>query len=438
MTMPTVRLIDARTARPAPAAGAPATAPRRAARAMTVCWGARAVAVGGSHPVVVQSMTNTDTADVAATVAQVAELAQAGSELVRITVNTLEAARAVAPIRARLDAQGIGVPLIGDFHYNGHRLLTQAPECAQALSKYRINPGNVGAGARRDDNFAQLIELACRHGKPVRIGVNWGSLDQQLLAALMDENSRRAEPLDAGAVLREALVRSALDSAAQAVALGLPPERICLSAKVSGVQDLIAVYRDLARRCDYPLHLGLTEAGMGSKGIVSSTAALAVLLQEGIGDTIRVSLTPQPGETRTREVVVAQEILQSLGLRAFAPMVAACPGCGRTTSTVFQELAEKIQGHLRAQMPQWRTRYPGVAAMKVAVMGCVVNGPGESRHADIGISLPGTGESPVAPVYIDGEHALTLKGEAIAEQFQALVEDYVRRRYAPGADATLP
>ena len=417
----------------AAAEAAPAAAPRRAARRVEVRWGRTCVAVGGAEPVVVQSMTNTDTADVAATIAQVEELALAGSELVRITVNTIEAARAVGPIRAGLDARGVGVPLIGDFHYNGHRLLTQVPECAAALSKYRINPGNVGSGARRDDNFLQLIELACRHDKPVRIGVNWGSLDQQLLARLMDENSRLAVPRDAAAVLREALVRSAVDSAAQAVAAGMAPERICLSAKVSGVQDLIAVYRELARRCDYPLHLGLTEAGMGSKGIVSSTAALAILLQEGIGDTIRVSLTPQPGETRTREVVVAQEILQSLGLRAFAPMVAACPGCGRTTSTVFQELAEKIQSHLRAQMPQWRARYPGVASMKVAVMGCVVNGPGESRHADIGISLPGTGESPVAPVYIDGAHALTLKGEAIAEQFQSLVEEYVLRRYASGA-----
>jgi (E)-4-hydroxy-3-methylbut-2-enyl-diphosphate synthase len=430
------RQADAAPDRGSRYADVPGTLPRRPTRRVTVAWGATRVDVGGGAHVVVQSMTNTDTADVAATVEQVAELAQAGSELVRITVNTLEAARAVGAIRERLDARGVDVPLIGDFHFNGHRLLTQVPECAQALSKYRINPGNVGAGAKRDDNFARLIELACRYGKPVRIGVNWGSLDQQLLAALMDENSHRAVPLEAGAVLREALVRSAIDSAAQAQALGLGPDRICLSAKVSAVQDLIAVYRELARRAEYPLHLGLTEAGMGSKGIVSSTAALAVLLQEGIGDTIRVSLTPQPGETRTREVVVAQEILQSLGLRAFAPMVAACPGCGRTTSTVFQELAEKIQAHLRAQMPQWRTRYPGAASMKIAVMGCVVNGPGESRHADIGISLPGTGESPVAPVYIDGEHALTLKGDAIAEQFQALVERYVESRYAPGGART--
>ncbi len=418
-----------------PAAGAPAAGPRRATRSVEVRWGRRRVALGGAHPVVVQSMTNTDTADIAGTVEQVAELALAGSELVRITVNTLEAARAVAPIRERLDARGIDVPLIGDFHFNGHKLLDQVPDCAQALSKYRINPGNVGSGARRDDNFARFIEIACRHDKPVRIGVNWGSLDQALLAALMDENSRRLEPRAAGTVLREALVRSAVDGERQAIDLGLPPERICLSAKVSGVQDLVAVYRDLAQRSSCPLHLGLTEAGMGSKGIVASTAALALLLQEGIGDTIRVSLTPQPGEGRTREVVVAQEILQSLGLRAFAPMVAACPGCGRTTSTVFQELADRIQTHLRAQMPLWRARYPGVESMKLAVMGCVVNGPGESRHADIGISLPGTGESPVAPVYIDGQHRVTLKGEGIAEQFQALVEAYVQQRYAGGAGA---
>jgi len=418
---------------PALPAGAPAALARRHTHTVDVRWGGRIVSVGGGNPVVVQSMTNTDTADVDGTVTQVAELARAGSELVRITVNTLEAARAVARIRERLDAQGIEVPLIGDFHFNGHKLLVQAPDCAAALSKYRINPGNVGAGARRDDNFAQLIELAIRYGKPVRIGVNWGSLDQALLATLMDENSRLAEPLDAGAVLREALVRSAVDSAHQAVALGLAPDRICLSAKVSGVQDLISVYRELARRCDFPLHLGLTEAGMGSKGIVSSAAALAVLLQEGIGDTIRVSLTPQPGAPRAQEVVVAQEILQSLGLRAFAPMVAACPGCGRTTSTVFQELADKIQTYLRSQMPAWREQYRGVESMKVAVMGCVVNGPGESRHADIGISLPGTGESPVAPVYIDGRHAVTLKGESIAEQFQALVDDYVQTRYSADA-----
>jgi (E)-4-hydroxy-3-methylbut-2-enyl-diphosphate synthase len=425
----------------APGAASPAATPaagpgahaRRASRQVDVCWGTACVAIGGARPVAVQSMTNTDTADIEATVDQVAELALAGSELVRITVNTIEAARAVAPIRERLDARGVLVPLIGDFHFNGHRLLVQAPECAAALSKYRINPGNVGNGARRDDNFALLIELACKYDKPVRIGVNWGSLDQALLATLMDANARLPRPLEAGAVLREALVRSATDSAAQAVALGLPADRICLSAKVSGVQDLVAVYRVLAQRCDFPLHLGLTEAGMGSKGIVASTAALALLLQEGIGDTIRVSLTPQPGETRTREVVVAQEILQSLGLRAFAPMVAACPGCGRTTSTVFQELADRIQTYLRAQMPHWRVRYRGVESMKVAVMGCVVNGPGESRHADIGISLPGTGESPVAPVYIDGRHALTLKGEGIAEQFQGLVDEYVHTRYGDAA-----
>ena len=409
----------------------PGPSPRRATRRLEVRWGSHCVSIGGATPVAVQSMTNTDTANVDATVEQVAELAAAGSELVRITVNSLESARAVAAIRERLDARGQTVPLIGDFHFNGHRLLAQSPECARALSKYRINPGNVGAGSRRDDNFAQLIELACRYEKPVRIGVNWGSLDQDLLASLMDANRQLAQPLEAGAVLREALVRSAIDSANRAVDLGLPPERICLSAKVSGVQDLIAVYRELARRCDFPLHLGLTEAGMGSKGIVASTAALSVLLQEGIGDTIRVSLTPEPGGARAREVQIAQEILQSLGLRAFTPMVAACPGCGRTTSTVFQELAAKIQRYLVAQMPQWRVAFPGVETLKVAVMGCVVNGPGESRHADIGISLPGTGESPVAPVYIDGRHAVTLKGERIAEQFQALVDEYVRARYGP-------
>jgi len=417
---------------------APGPLLRRQTRQMEVAWGTRRVAIGGSSPVAVQSMTNTDTADIDGTAAQVTELALAGSELVRITVNTMEAARAVAAIRERLDARGVDVPLIGDFHYNGHRLLVQVPECAAALSKYRINPGNVGTGSRREDNFAQLIELACRYDKPVRIGVNWGSLDQDLLASLMDANSQLAEPQDAGAVLREALVRSAIDSAERAVALGLAADRICLSAKVSGVQDLVAVYRELAKRCAFPLHVGLTEAGMGSKGIVSSTAALAVLLQEGIGDTIRVSLTPQPGESRTREVVVAQEILQSLGLRAFSPMVAACPGCGRTTSTVFQELAEKIQTHLRVQMPLWRTRYQGVEAMKVAVMGCVVNGPGESRHADIGISLPGTGETPVAPVYVDGRHAVTLKGEGIAEQFQALVDEYVQSRYGQACSGSVP
>ncbi len=407
----------------------PGALARRRARQVEVRWDARAVRIGGGAPIVVQSMTNTDTADAIATAIQVKELAAAGSEVVRITVNTPEAAREVAAIRAQLDRMGVDVPLVGDFHYNGHKLLTQYPDCAQALSKYRINPGNVGKGAKGEDNFAQMIEAACRYGKPVRIGVNWGSLDQALLAKMMDENARRTEPWDANAVLREALVRSAIESAQRAEALGLPGDRIVLSAKVSGVQDLIAVYRELARRCDYPLHLGLTEAGMGSKGIVASTAALAVLLQEGIGDTIRVSLTPAPREARTKEVEVAQQILQALGLRAFAPQVIACPGCGRTTSTFFQELADKIQTYLRTQMPAWRAQYPGVESMHVAVMGCVVNGPGESRHANIGISLPGTGELPAAPVFVDGERTVTLKGERIAEQFQAIVDDYVRRRY---------
>jgi (E)-4-hydroxy-3-methylbut-2-enyl-diphosphate synthase len=392
-----------------------------------------AVAIGGGAPVVVQSMTNTDTADAAATARQVAELAAAGSELVRITVNSPEAAAQVAPIRERLDALGCDVPLVGDFHYNGHRLLTQFPDCARALAKYRINPGNVGRGAKRDEQFATLIETAVRYGKPVRIGVNWGSLDAALLARLMDENARRKDPLDAAQVMREAVIVSALESARAAEALGLPPERIVISCKMSQVQDLISVYRGLARRCGYALHLGLTEAGMGSKGIVASSAALAVLLQEGIGDTIRVSLTPEPGGDRTREVVVAQEILQTMGIRSFTPMVAACPGCGRTTSTTFQELAARIQDYLREQMPHWRARYPGVEDMRVAVMGCVVNGPGESKHADIGISLPGTNEVPVAPVYVDGEKTVTLKGERIAEEFQAIVEDYVRRNYAPGS-----
>jgi (E)-4-hydroxy-3-methylbut-2-enyl-diphosphate synthase len=390
------------------------------------------VAIGGGAPVVVQSMTNTDTADPAATARQVEELWRAGSELVRITVDTPEAAAQVAAIRARLDAAGCGVPLIGDFHFNGHKLLAQFPDCARALAKYRINPGNVGKGAKRDEQFATMIETAIRYGKPVRIGVNWGSLDQALLARLMDENARSAEPLDAADVMREAVIRSGLESAQQAEQWGLAAERIVISCKMSGVQDLIAVYRELARRCSYALHLGLTEAGMGSKGIVASSAAMAVLLQEGIGDTIRVSLTPEPGGDRTREVIVAQEILQTMGLRAFAPMVAACPGCGRTTSTVFQELAARIQAYLRAQMPAWRERYPGVEDMRVAVMGCVVNGPGESKHADIGISLPGTNELPVAPVYVDGAKTVTLKGERIAEEFQALVEEYVRRNYAPG------
>jgi (E)-4-hydroxy-3-methylbut-2-enyl-diphosphate synthase len=405
--------------------------PRRATRQVRVGWGDRSVRIGGGAPVVVQSMTNTDTADAIATAIQVKELAQAGSELVRITVNSPEAAREVVAIREQLDRMGVDVPLIGDFHYNGHKLLGDHPGCAQALSKYRINPGNVGKGVRGEDNFARMIEVACRHDRPVRIGVNWGSLDQELLARMMDENARRAQPWDARAVLRDALVRSAIDSAARAESLGLPGDRICLSAKVSGVQDLIAVYGDLSRRCDYPLHLGLTEAGMGTKGIVASTAALAVLLQQGVGDTIRVSLTPAPGEGRTREVQVAQEILQALGLRAFTPQVIACPGCGRTTSTVFQHLAEQIQAYLRAQMPLWRSQYPGVESMNVAVMGCVVNGPGESKHANLGISLPGTGEQPVAPVYVDGVRTVTLKGEHIAAEFQAIVEDYVRRTYRP-------
>ena len=387
------------------------------------------VLIGGDAPIVVQSMTNTDTADAAATAEQVEALARAGSELVRITVNTPEAAAQVARIRERLDARGCAVPLVGDFHYNGHKLLTQYPDCARALAKYRINPGNVGRGAKRDEQFATMIECAIRYGKPVRIGVNWGSLDQELLARMMDQNAARPAPLDAAEVMREAVIRSALESAQAAQDLGLAAERIVISCKMSQVQDLIAVYRSLAQRCDYALHLGLTEAGMGSKGIVASSAAMAVLLQEGIGDTIRVSLTPEPGGDRTREVQVAQEILQTMGLRAFTPMVSACPGCGRTTSTVFQDLAEKIQTYLRAQMPAWKSAYPGVEQMRVAVMGCVVNGPGESKHADIGISLPGTGEVPVAPVYVDGKKTVTLKGERIAEEFQAIVEAYVRDKY---------
>jgi (E)-4-hydroxy-3-methylbut-2-enyl-diphosphate synthase len=388
------------------------------------------VRVGGGAPIVVQSMTNTDTADVEGTARQVQALARAGSELVRVTVNSSEAAAAVAPIRAWLDRAGVAVPLIGDFHFNGHKLLREHPDCAQALAKYRINPGNVGRGSKRDSQFAEMIESACRYKKPVRIGVNWGSLDSDLLTRLMDENSARAEPLDAQGVLRNAVVLSALGSAQRAEELGLPHDRIILSAKVSGVQDLIAIYRDLAARCDYPLHLGLTEAGMGSKGIVASTAGMAVLLQEGIGDTIRASLTPEPGGDRTQEVIVAQEILQTMGLRAFTPLVIACPGCGRTTSTFFQELAQQIQSHIRARMPQWRREYAGVEEMTVAVMGCVVNGPGESKHANLGISLPGTGERPVAPVYEDGEKTVTLKGERIAEEFQEIVERYVVRRYA--------
>ena len=390
------------------------------------------VPVGGDAPIVVQSMTNTDTADVGATAQQIVELARAGSELVRVTVNTAEAAGAIPAIGARLDAVGCNVPIVGDFHFNGHKLLAEFPACAERLAKYRINPGNVGRGAKRDEQFAVMVETACRYGKSVRIGVNWGSLDQELLARLMDENARRPEPLDADAVMREALVTSALDSASRAEELGLPRDKIVLSCKVSGVQDLIAVYRDLARRCTYPLHLGLTEAGMGTKGVVASTAAMAVLLQEGIGDTIRVSLTPEPGGDRTREVIVAQELLQTMGLRSFAPLVIACPGCGRTTSTFFQELAAKIQSYLRAQMPAWRERYPGVENMHVAVMGCVVNGPGESKHANVGISLPGAGERPVAPVYVDGERTVTLKGEMIAEDFQRIVEEYVHSTYGPG------
>ncbi len=387
------------------------------------------VEIGGGAPIVVQSMTNTDTADGEATARQVLALARAGSELVRITVNTAEAAREVPRIRERLDRWGCSVPLVGDFHFNGHKLLTQFPACAEALAKYRINPGNVGQGSKRDSQFAVMIETALRYGKPVRIGVNWGSLDPQLLARLMDENAKRREPLSAAAVTREALVASALESADQAVRLGLPRDRIVLSCKVSGVQDLIAVYRELARRCDYPLHLGLTEAGMGTKGIVASSAALAVLLQEGIGDTIRISLTPEPGGDRTQEVVVAQELLQTMGLRAFAPLVVACPGCGRTTSTFFQSLAQSVQRYVRAQMPAWRARYPGVENLTVAVMGCVVNGPGESKHAHIGISLPGTGEVPVAPVYVDGVKTVTLKGERIAEEFQAIIDQYVATRF---------
>jgi (E)-4-hydroxy-3-methylbut-2-enyl-diphosphate synthase len=388
------------------------------------------VRVGGPNPIVVQSMTNTDTADVESTSMQVRSLARAGSELVRITVNTSEAAAAVAPIRDRLDQMGIAVPLIGDFHFNGHKLLREQPACAEALAKYRINPGNVGRGSKRDPQFAEMIEIACRYGKPVRIGVNWGSLDQDLLTRLMDENSARPQPLDAREVMRNAVVLSALTSAERAVELGLARDRIILSAKVSAVQDLIAIYRDLAARCEYPLHLGLTEAGMGSKGIVASTAGMSVLLQEGIGDTIRVSLTPEPGGDRSQEVIVAQEILQTMGLRSFIPMVTACPGCGRTTSTYFQELAQRIQSHIRHRMPQWRRSFEGVEDMTVAVMGCVVNGPGESKHANLGISLPGTGERPVAPVYEDGEKTVTLKGERIAEEFEQLVERYIERKFA--------
>jgi len=390
-----------------------------------------AVTVGGTAPIVVQSMTNTDTADVESTALQIRALAIAGSEIVRVTVNTDEAAAAVPHIVERLAQLGVSVPIVGDFHFNGHKLLRDHPACAEALAKYRINPGNVGRGSKRDPQFTDMVEAACRYGKPVRIGVNWGSLDQDLLTRLMDANSKAAQPMEANDVVREALVVSALESAARAEEIGLPHDRIVISCKVSGVQDLIGVYRNLAARCDYPLHLGLTEAGMGSKGIVASTAAMAVLLQEGIGDTIRVSLTPDPGGDRTREVIVAQEMLQTMGLRSFTPMVVACPGCGRTTSTYFQELAQKIQSHLRERMPEWRRLHPGVEEMTVAVMGCVVNGPGESKHANIGISLPGTGERPVAPVYVDGEKGPTLKGDRIAEEFRELVEQYVERTY-PG------
>ena len=408
---------------------------RRATRQVAVRWGAHCVQVGGDAPVRVQSMTNTDTVDAIGTAIQVKELAQAGSEMVRITVNTPEAAAAVPAIREQLDRMGVDVPLIGDFHYNGHLLLTQYPQCAQALSKYRINPGNVGKGDKKDRQFAQMIEVAARWNKPVRIGVNWGSLDQELLAALMDANAARAQPRDAQQVMYEALITSALESAKRAQDIGLPGDQILLSCKVSGVRDLIAVYRELSRRCDYALHLGLTEAGMGTKGTVASTAALAVLLQEGIGDTIRVSLTPAPGEARTQEVVVALEILQALGLRSFVPSVTACPGCGRTTSSVFQELAQDIDRHLRAHMPLWRAQYPGVEGLRVAVMGCIVNGPGESRHADIGISLPGTGEQPAAPVYIDGEKRHTLRGDGIAVQFIDIVNSYIEHRWGQQAAA---
>lgn len=412
---------------PAPSFG---PAPRRITRQVRI----GNVVVGGDAPVVVQSMTNTDTADVASTVKQVADLWRAGSELVRVTVNNPESAAAVPRIVEKLAMMGVEVPIIGDFHYNGHQLLANEPACAEALAKYRINPGNVGFGKKRDTQFAQLIEFAIQYGKPVRIGANWGSLDQALATRLMDENHLRAEPWEASRVLREALIRSALDSAARAVELGLPAERIVLSCKVSGVQELIAVYRDLAQRSDFALHLGLTEAGIGSKGIVASSAALSVLLQEGIGDTIRISLTPDPGASRTQEVIVAQELLQTMGLRAFTPMVTACPGCGRTTSEFFQELAKAVQEHVRAKMPEWKISHPGAENLTLAVMGCVVNGPGESRHADIGISLPGTGEAPAAPVFIDGEKSVTLRGENIAREFVALIDGYVERRY--GRDAT--
>jgi (E)-4-hydroxy-3-methylbut-2-enyl-diphosphate synthase len=410
---------------------------RRKSHGVVIRWGGTSVKVGGDAPVRIQSMTNTDTADPIGTAIQVKELAQAGSELVRITVNTPEAAAAVPAVREQLDRMGVFVPLVGDFHYNGHLLLRDYPDCAQALSKYRINPGNVGQGAKRDTQFAQMIEAAIKYDKPVRIGVNWGSLDQDLLARMMDENGQRAQPWEASSVMYEALIQSAISSAERAMEIGLGADKIILSCKVSGVQDLIAVYRELGRRCDFALHLGLTEAGMGSKGIVASTAALSVLLQEGIGDTIRISLTPEPGGARTGEVIVGQEILQTMGLRAFTPMVIACPGCGRTTSTVFQELASSIQDYLRSQMPVWRTKYPRVADMNVAVMGCIVNGPGESKHANIGISLPGSGENPAAPVFIDGVKVMTLRGEHISEEFQKIVSDYVVRTYGVPADEKL-
>jgi (E)-4-hydroxy-3-methylbut-2-enyl-diphosphate synthase len=406
---------------------------RRSAQAR-VAWGTNVVTVGGDAPVRVQSMTNTDTVDAIGTAIQVKELALAGSELVRITVNTPEAAQQVPYIREQLDRMGIAVPLIGDFHYNGHRLLSEFPDCAQALSKYRINPGNVGKGDKKDRQFAQMIEAALKWDKPVRIGVNWGSLDQELLAQLMDENAQRAQPWDAKQVMYEALITSAIGSAKLAEELGMRHEQVLLSCKVSGVQDLISVYRELAQRCDYPLHLGLTEAGMGTKGTVASSVALGILLQQGIGDTIRVSLTPQPGESRTQEVVIASEILQAVGLRSFVPSVTACPGCGRTTSMTFQELAKQIDDFLRAQMPVWREKYPGVETMKVAVMGCIVNGPGESKHADIGISLPGTGEAPAAPVFIDGQKAMTLRGENIAREFHQIVENYIEKRFGHEAE----
>ncbi|TXT41304.1 MAG: (E)-4-hydroxy-3-methylbut-2-enyl-diphosphate synthase [Comamonadaceae bacterium] len=398
-------------------------------RQANVVWADRRVTVGGGAPVRVQSMTNTDTVDVIGTAIQIKELALAGSEMVRLTVNSPEAARAVPHIRDQLDRMGVDVPLIGDFHYNGHRLLTEIPECAQALSKYRINPGNVGKGDKHDRQFASMVEAAIHWDKAIRIGVNWGSLDQELMANLMDQNSRRAQPWSLKSVMYEALISSAIDSATLAVKLGMNPDQIILSCKVSGVQDLISVYRELSKRCDYALHLGLTEAGMGTKGAVASASALAILLQEGIGDTIRVSLTPQPGESRTQEVVIASEILQALELRSFVPSVTACPGCGRTTSTTFQELTQQIEIFLREQMPQWRTKYPGVEKLKVAVMGCIVNGPGESKQADIGISLPGTGEAPAAPVFIDGEKRMTLRGDTIAQEFQAIVENYVEKRF---------